>query len=239
MTTPDRPTEVDLDGAIGVIARAASAARRRDGRVDVVVPGGRGLTPLVDPLLDGGVLTRDWCLHLSDERVVPRGHPDRNVDGVATLLGGAARPTDPGSDASGVPILVGPPDGPDGLPSAVAWTEALARVPRFAVTILGVGADGHTAGLFPGGPLGADADAPDALDVPPTGDLSHRRVTQSARRLARSDAVLFIAVGAGKEAAVAAVRAGADTDRPTGAIVGPPRYLLVVADGTSRKSTRV
>lgn len=230
MTRPTVPVEVDLAAAVDLIVRCTDEARAARGRVDVVVPGGRGLVPLRDPLAARGLPGPDWLLHLSDERVVPRGHPDRNADAVAALLD----PRRPG------PTPLGPPDDDRGLPSAAGWATALADVPRFALTVLGLGSDGHTAGLFPGRPSGVSTDAPDVLEVDPAGDLPHRRLSLSARRLARTAAVLLVAVGPGKEAVIDAVRRGDDGDAPTGALVGPPRYLLVVPDAErSRKSSRV
>ena len=244
MTTVPPVVELDADGAAELLAGAVARGLATRGRADVVVPGGRGLLPLLGPLAARGLPGPGWRLHLSDERLVPRGHPDRNVDAVAVLLGVAVADADGpgpgGRDAASPPVLLGPPDDGDGLPSVAGWGRLLAPVAAFDVVVLGVGTDGHTAGLFPGRPLGDGSDAPDVLAVGPAGDLPHRRVTLSARRLARTAAVLLVAVG-DKGAAVAAIRTGADLDGPTGAVAGPPRYLLVAPDGvgTSRKSARV
>lgn len=240
MTSPTPVTELDVAAAVELVVRAAATAIAIRGRADLVVPGGRGLAPLVGPLAARGLPGPGCRLHLSDERVVPRGHPERNADAIARLLGVRAVAADH-DRPDGPPVLVGPPDDAQGLPSLAGWRAALADLPAFDLVVLGVGTDGHTAGLFPGRATGDRSSEPDVLPVTPAGDLPHARLTLSASRLARSAGVLFVAVGAGKEAAVADLRDGADRDGPTGAVAGPPRYLLVVPEGagTSRKSARV
>ncbi len=101
----------------------------------------------------------DWSrldLWWGDERYLPTGHPDRNeTQARAALLDHVALdPTRvhpmPASDSS---------DGPDPEAAAEQYARLLAKaarpedhgpVPGFDVLLLGVGADGHTASLFPG-----------------------------------------------------------------------------------------
>ncbi len=230
--------ELDVRTAADLIGRLSAEATGLRGRFHVVVPGGRGLVPLIGPLSERGLPGPDWTMHLSDERSVPRGHPDRNIDAVARLLSITVSAV---PSARRAPRLVGPPDDDRGLPSAEGWTSELAAAPDFDLVILGVGSDGHVAGLFPDDGAGMMPGAPDAVMVAPGRGLPHARVTMSAARLSRGRALLLVAVGAGKEAVVARLRGGQDTDGPTGRIRIDPRHLLVVSEieAMSRKSARV
>jgi 6-phosphogluconolactonase len=77
------------------------------------------------------------------------------------------------------------------------------RVPRFDFVLLGLGADGHTASLFPGTRAIAErARAVAANYVPPLGEW---RVTLTLPVLGAGRRVVFLAVGREKRDAVAAV----------------------------------
>lgn len=95
--------------------------------------------------------------------------------------------------------------------------------PRFDVALLGMGADGHTASLFPG------SDALDELGRwvvavrAPEGYEPAERITVTLPVLNRARAVLFLASGASKAAAVAAVLGGGrEGGRIPAAHVQPP-----------------
>ncbi|MEN8239264.1 MAG: 6-phosphogluconolactonase [Actinomycetota bacterium] len=82
------------------------------------------------------------------------------------------------------------------------------RRPNRAVTVLGLGDDGHTASLFP---------ATDALAVREESfvanwvpQLDSWRLTASFDLLGASDVVVFLVSGAGKAAAIAEIAAGSD-----------------------------
>lgn len=84
----------------------------------------------------------------------------------------------------------------------------LAGASDFDLVLLGLGADGHTASLFPGMPWGDADDAPDVVAVHEAPKPPAKRVSLSVRRLSRSRRALFLVAGAGKRAAVAAWRSG-------------------------------
>ncbi len=88
--------------------------------------------------------------------------------------------------------------------AAAAYEEELRRFfegwPRFHLALLGMGADGHTASLFPGSPA---LDVHDRAVVAASG-----RVSLTAEALNRSEQVVFLVSGAQKAAALAAVLEG-------------------------------
>lgn len=81
--------------------------------------------------------------------------------------------------------------------------EFPARAPRFDFVLLGVGADGHTASLFPGS--GAVAERTRAVVAVSVATLSERRITLTLPVLNAARRVVFFAVGKEKRSAVSAV----------------------------------
>ena len=202
--------ELDLRGAVDLIATRTAAGVAARGAAVVVVPGGRGPARLFAALRDRGLPGPAWRVHLADERCVPAGDPRRNAAAVAAALGVAP---------------LGPPITPDATAAATAWTAALAPVGTFDVVVLGLGADGHVASLFPGAGEPLAPEAADAVRAGPTAPPPPR-VTLSAARLRRTRALLLVVDGPDKDAAVARIRAGRDRGLPTSALAGPPRWLV-------------
>ena len=155
------------DRAAEIFAEAIGAALRDRGRAVVVLAG--GTTPrtaydrLAARLREGGLPLDgiDWLP--SDERWVPVDHPDSNEGMIRqTLLGPVGAPERT--------IHSWQPASGDPVDCAARFAERLAIGPFAAgpdLAILGIGADGHTASLFPG----AVAELPGGREVPVDQDL--------------------------------------------------------------------
>jgi 6-phosphogluconolactonase len=206
---------LDLEATVAHVIRAAADAIAARGMFHLVVPGGRGALAVLAALREGGHVNGSWRIHLSDERCVPLDDPARSAPAIAAALG--LQPGDP--------RIVAPPATGDAAADASAYAAQLGAVDLFDLALLGVGTDGHTASLFPGDRTALAPDAADALCVEASGAVPPQRITLSARRLQRARAVIFVVAGEGKTEALAHIADGADTLLPTGAIVGPPRWL--------------
>ena len=155
-------------------------------------------------------------LFFGDERFVPPNHPDSNyrMARESLLSGGTVQPRK---------VFAIPTD--DTLESAADRYDEILReqygasllapaVPLFHLTLLGLGADGHTASLLPGQPVLKVTDrwaaaVPHGRDEP--------RITLTYPALEASQTILFLVTGADKKDAVARARAG-DTNLPAGAL---------------------
>jgi 6-phosphogluconolactonase len=126
-------------------------------------------------------------------------------------------------------------------PDAAATAEAELRsefpgedTPRLDLCVLGIGVDGHTASLFPGGP---ELDAGDRLMVP-----VHRpelpqpwRVSMTLRLINASRRVMFVANDAAKADVVARAIAG-DPDIPAGRVRPSDGTLTwIITEATTAK----
>lgn len=140
---------------------------------------------------------RAW---IADERWVPPDHRDANQAMVRESL----------TDERRIPFLA--PDTTLGTPAEAATAYADNVVPRImdrstrTVLMLGIGADGHTASLFPG-TSALDVSSPSfvANFVP---QLDTWRITATYPLIAAVDVVVFVVSGSSKAEAVAAIALG-------------------------------
>lgn len=152
-------------------------------------------------------------LFFGDERCVPPSHPDSNYRMAAETL------------LSHVPARAHP------MPGATcdaAGYEAELRaffgetLPELDLVLLGLGADGHTASLFPGdATLGERERLVVRVDRP-----DHARLTLTLPVLSAARAVLFLVAGGEKAGALTALLAGEDI--PASRVTA--RRVVVVAD---------
>lgn len=178
--------------ALAAVARLEAAAQQaiaRSGRFTCVLPGGTTPGQVYAHLAQTTTDKQHWHCYLSDERVLPSNHPERNSQLLARS-GLAAQ------------VQLHPIPTEQGLAAAVTvYAAALQAALPFDCVLLGLGEDGHTASLFPDHrwPMNAAVCAvTQAPKWPP------ERVSLTPWALSQATQVLFLATGAGKAAAVAA-----------------------------------
>jgi 6-phosphogluconolactonase len=167
--------------------RLERALAENPGRIAITVPGGSTPFPILARL---AAMPLDWSrvtVWPGDDRLVPEDHPASNTGRIRALL-----------EPSGAEIVT---------------LNAVAPVPHFALSWLGMGGDGHIASLFPNTDPRADDPrrirhlTPDPL--PPEAPFD--RVTLTIPALLDSDALLFVIRGDDKRAVFeAAVRGESD-----------------------------
>jgi 6-phosphogluconolactonase len=137
-----------------------------------------------------------------DERIAPLGHADRNRTHAEAALGARieAHPTS---------FRWMPVEEPNLDAAARRYAETLRAAagspPALGTVHLGLGADGHTASLFPGSPLVAERKRDVVVTEPYQG---RRRMTLTLPVLNRARRILWIVTGADKRTALAGLMAG-------------------------------
>ena len=226
--------------ARAVAARLVTAlvdAQAARGRASVVLTGGGiGIATLREIAASPARDAVDWeslDIWWGDERFLPAAHPERNdVQAREALLD--AVDVDPDRVHP-----MGASDGPDGDDvdaAAEAYTEALAAaarpedhgpVPTFDVLLLGVGAEGHIASLFPGSPALYD----ERLVVPVRGAPKPppTRLSLSLRAINAAREVWVVAAGPEKAGAARLALGGAGaTAVPAAGAQGRARTLWLL-----------
>jgi len=197
--------------AAETIASALAEAVARGGRATLALSGGG--TPAPAYRLLGRHVAVDWSrVHVFqvDERCVPPDHQDSNWRMIVqTLLSPARVPQANAHRMEGERRPAGAARDYEGL----VQTAFAGAAPAFDAVVLGIGADGHVASLFPGAPalrarrrLVAHVEAPASSPV-------RDRLTLTLPALNAARLALFVVAGAGKRNAVARALAG-DRDAP-------------------------
>ncbi|WP_163850390.1 6-phosphogluconolactonase [Pseudooceanicola aestuarii] len=208
---PDRDAlALDLSD---VLTSELGAALRHEDRVTFCVPGGSTPGPIFDALT---AVRLDWDrvdVVLNDERWVPETSERSNTAMLRRrlLTGHAAAATLLSIRAD----TATPEDALDGLAADLAPHLPL------DVLLLGMGADMHTASLFPGADRLADALAPRAPLLLPmrAPDLPEARITLSAEALRGALSTHILITGAEKRRALEAARDLPPEEAPIAALL--------------------
>lgn len=194
ITYPDRGAL--MQGVAVALADALAAVLAAEGRATLSVPGGTTPGPVFNLLAQTAL---DWgrvAVFANDERWVGEDSPRSNTGLLrARLLVGRAA-------AARLLPLYAPAPAPEDRLEALA--SAIAPHLPISVLLLGMGADMHTASLFPGADRLAEALAPDApvLMALRAEAAGEPRVTLTARVLAAAGQVHLLITGAEKRAAL-------------------------------------
>ncbi|MDZ7676475.1 MAG: 6-phosphogluconolactonase [Acidimicrobiales bacterium] len=180
----------------------AEAWHARPGRgFSIALSGGETARRCYEHLATWDESPIDWMateVYWGDERRVPLDHPDSNYRLAAESLL---------QQVAGVHALF-PMRSEAG---ADAYQMQLSTIGALDVVHLGLGADGHTASLFPDSPaLDADPGRLVSTNDDPHGVHPHPRLTLTYAGIARGRTVVVTVAGADKASAFDAVRRGAD-----------------------------
>lgn len=194
VTYPDR--EALMLGLADVIAAELSAALHAKGAASLSVPGGTTPGPVFDILSGVALNWSNVAVMLNDERWVGEDSPRSNTRLLRERL-----LTDKAAAAQLVPLYAPAPSPEDRL---AELAEGVAAHLPISVLLLGMGADMHTASLFPGADLLAQALAPDApILLPMRAEAAGEpRVTLTAPVLAAAKSIHILITGAEKRAAI-------------------------------------
>jgi 6-phosphogluconolactonase len=167
----------------------------------IALSGGHTARRCYERLAADGSQQIDWWLvdvYWGDERCVAPDHPDSNERlGREALL-----------ERVGAANAVYPMRCEEG---ADAYQLRVSEVGRFDVVHLGLGADGHTASLFPGSEaLEADPGRLVVMNIDPLGVHPHERMTLTFSGIARARQVVFTVMGAEKQGAMQRIADGED-----------------------------
>ncbi len=208
---PDRDILL-LDLANKIAGELRSALEQHE-RVSFCVPGGTTPGPVFDTL--SGVHL-DWArvdVLLNDERWVPESSERSNTALLKRrlLVGEAAK-------AQLLPLYKDVPTPEEGLDDLMPAIEAILPL---NVLLLGMGADMHTASLFPGADqleLGLSDAAPTLLAMRAPG-ASEPRITLSAPALRSAMSTHILITGEEKREALEAAKDLSDKDAPVRAVL--------------------
>ena len=208
---PDR--EMMMIDLANTIAGELGEALRIGDRASLCVPGGTTPGPIFDALND---VALDWDrvdVLLNDERWVPEDHDRSNTRLLRQrlLINRAAA-------AKYVPLYA-PTETPEESMEALA--VGIAPSLPLSVCLLGMGADMHTASLFPGADRLAEALSPDAPILLPmrAPGAPEPRITLSARVLQDSTNIHIVITGAEKREALEKARSLEPMEAPVASVL--------------------
>ncbi|HSO27974.1 MAG TPA: 6-phosphogluconolactonase [Anaerolineales bacterium] len=200
-------TEQLIQAAADLFVECARQAIDKNGRFAVALAGGSTPEPVYQRLAMSELRDQiQWeKVHIfwSDERVVPPDDGRNNARMVRLAL--LDHVNIPSQNVHPIPTGINP------LLSASNYERTLnsffaGKPPRLDLALLGLGADGHTASLFPHTPA-LEAETRWVADVYTPGQEFHR-ITLTAVLLNQAAKVVFLVQGAGKASVLQAVLEG-------------------------------
>lgn len=220
-----------IGAALGELREAARLARASGRRsLALCLAGGTTPEPVYRALAAARLEGLDAELWIGDERAVPSADPARNGAMIATAFEDCA--WDPYPRIKQWPEAATEAEAEEAACGYEAEIEAaLGSPPAFDLALLGLGADGHTASLFPsrGGGRAASPSPRGlaAVAFSPTGPSLRMTLTFAA--LARSTRRAFIVRGPDKLGVVGRL-ADEDPALPASALAGPGAIILYLED---------
>ncbi|NOZ68135.1 MAG: 6-phosphogluconolactonase [Deferribacteres bacterium] len=218
------------DHTAGEWAAIAGKAVRDKGRFTAALSGGKTPVDLYRRLSRIKDLPWDRThIFIVDERFVPFEHEASNYGMIErTLLRHTGIPRE---NVHPVPTAVDTPGEAAGrYEEELEYFFGLRHprgegMPRFDLILLGLGADGHTASLFPGDPALKETSRL-AAAVSPSGFAEHERITLTLPVINNAANIMVLAAGDSKAAAVREVIAESNSPLPA-AMVRPEQGRLV------------
>jgi 6-phosphogluconolactonase len=206
--------------------RIVAALERRleaQGDASLVVSGGSTPHACLEALAGRDLDWSSMHVALSDERWVPPTHDDSNERMVReTLLEGRA---------AGAALLPMYAEGTTAEARAAEIDEEIRSLPfPFAAVLLGMGADGHFASLFPdadGLEEGLDPDSVVLCTAVSTAASPHPRLSLTMSALSRTDEIVLLIFGEEKRETLNAALA-ADSDLPVARLLRQKRAPVSV-----------
>ncbi len=217
---PDRDTL--MRGLAELVADQLRGALGSKGRATLAVPGGTTPGPFLAALSEADLDWPNVTVMLTDERMVPEFSERSNTRLLRETLfqnaAASAKLLHFHAAADGIGLVLN------------AVRDRLAEALPLDVTVLGMGADMHTASLFPGAPELAEAlseTAPDVIAVHPP-DQPEARVTLSAPVLRGSGVIHILLTGPEKLVALErALGPGPVEEAPVRAVLDAPCPVTV------------
>lgn len=206
------------------IATALQDAIRRNGRAVLALSGGRSPEPVLKRLNRAELDWQKVIITLADERWVPEDHPESNGGMVRRCLQDVMRL------ARWEPMYRG--DSPE--KDAEEYGRILESLLPLDVLVLGMGADGHTASLFPGiDDLEASlsSEAPVLCRAIAATEDRLPRVTMTGKALNQAEIRLLQINGLQKRQTLTDAFSASPAQRPIAAFLQPPMDIYYSPEG--------
>ncbi|SDR93504.1 6-phosphogluconolactonase [Halopseudomonas xinjiangensis] len=201
------------------VLEALARALHERGHASLAVSGGRSPAAFFKRLNESELDWEEVTLTLADERWVPQDDPESNAGLVQRSMPNVF------ARAHWVPLY----RGLDPHKDAAAVSTDIERLLPLDVLVLGVGADGHTASLFPVGDHLLEnlrSDAPALCQAVPAADQRLPRLTLTGAVLQRARVRLLQVNGGEKQAVVARAFNAEPREMPVAAFLQPPMDIF-------------